>query len=127
MCSCEVINIISLQCKASATTELCTAFPYVLSDLFSKTILSGETSRLDLKLQMNICAGTKAADRGIRQANFYVLRGAFMPAVLVEMGFISNMVEESFLVNQQYQERIARTLFEGIKSFKFRYDRIRTS
>jgi len=98
----------------------------ILSDIMQAENLE-QSSNLANKLQMNICAGTKSCDRGVKQANFYVLRGAFMPAVLIEMGFISNPVEESFLVNKQYQERLARTIFEGIKSFKFRYDRIRTS
>jgi N-acetylmuramoyl-L-alanine amidase len=98
----------------------------ILSDIMQAENLE-QSSNLAMKLQMNICAGTKSSDRGIKQANFYVLRGAFMPAVLVEMGFISNPVEETFLVNRQYQDRLARTIFEGIKSFKFRYDRIRTS
>ena len=104
---------------------------YTDVDLILSDILQAEnlehSNNLAFKLQMNMCAGTQSSDRGIKQANFYVLRGAFMPAVLVEMGFISNPVEESFLVNRQYQERLARTIFEGIKSFKYRYDRIRTS
>ncbi len=98
----------------------------ILSDIMQAENLE-QSNNLALKLQMNTCAGTKSLNRGIKQANFYVLRGAFMPAVLVEMGFISNSVEESFLLNQQYQERLARTIFEGIKSFKYRYDRIRSS
>jgi N-acetylmuramoyl-L-alanine amidase len=98
----------------------------ILSDIMQAENLE-QSNNLALKLQMNTCAGTKSPDRGIKQANFYVLRGAFMPAVLVEMGFISNSVEEAFLVNLQYQERLARTIFEGIKSFKYRYDRIRSS
>lgn len=70
-------------------------------------------------------SGVQGSDRGVKQANFYVLRGAFMPAILVEMGFISNLNEEALLANQQYQERLARTIFEGIKRFKYNYDRIR--
>jgi N-acetylmuramoyl-L-alanine amidase len=98
----------------------------ILSDIMQAENLE-QSNNLAMKLQMNICAGTNSTDRGVKQANFYVLRGAFMPSVLVELGFISNPVEEAFLVNQQYQERLARTIFEGIKSFKYRYDRIRTS
>lgn len=98
----------------------------ILSDILQAENLE-QSSNLANKLQMNLCAGTKSCDRGVKQANFYVLRGAFMPSVLIEMGFISNAVEESFLVNRQYQERLARTIYEGLKSFKFRYDRIRTS
>lgn len=98
----------------------------ILSDMLQAENLE-HSSNLATKLQMNICTGTASCNRGIKQANFYVLRGAFMPAALVEMGFISNATEESFLVNRQYQERIARTIFEGIKSFKNHYDRIMTS
>jgi N-acetylmuramoyl-L-alanine amidase len=98
----------------------------ILSDIMQAENLE-QSNNLAMKLQMNICAGTTSVDRGVKQANFYVLRGAYMPSVLVELGFISNQVEEAFLVNHQYQERLARTIFEGIKSFKYRYDRIRTS
>jgi len=56
-----------------------------------------------------------------------VLRGAFMPSILVEMGFISHPEEEQLLVNEEYQDRLARTIFEGIKRFKFHYDRIRNT
>lgn len=96
-----------------------------LSDILQAENLE-QSSNLALKLQMNMVAGTSAPDRGVRQANFYVLRGAFMPAVLIEMGFISNAQEESYLSDKQYQERIARTIFEGVKSFKYKYDRIRS-
>ena len=50
-----------------------------------------------------------------------------MPSVLIELGFISNPDEERLLVNDEYQQRLARTIFEGIKRFKYRYDRIRNT
>ena len=50
-----------------------------------------------------------------------------MPSVLVELGFISNAEEERLLTNSEYQDRMARTIFEGIKRFKYRYDRIRNT
>ncbi|MDD3143170.1 MAG: N-acetylmuramoyl-L-alanine amidase, partial [Candidatus Cloacimonetes bacterium] len=76
-------------------------------------------------VQRNMVSGAQGQDRGVKQASFYVLRGAFMPAILIEMGFISNLNEEAVLANKQYQERLARTIFEGIKRFKYSYDRIR--
>jgi len=85
------------------------------------------SNNMALLIQQNLVAGTKSFDRGVKQANFYVLRGAFMPAVLIELGFISNEKEELLLSNAQYQERLARTIFEGLKRFKFRYDRIRNT
>lgn len=99
---------------------------FILSDLSQTEHLESSNSMAS-NVQQNLVAGTKAQDRGVKQANFYVLRGAFMPAILIEMGFISNPEEEQLLLNDEYQERLARTIFEGIKRFKFRYDRIRNT
>jgi N-acetylmuramoyl-L-alanine amidase len=59
-------------------------------------------------------------DRGVKQANFYVMRGTMgaMPSVLVEMGFISNPTEEKRLKTRSFQKNMADAIFEGIKSFK---------
>ncbi len=102
------------------------ALDFILSDLSQAEHLEN-SNNLALSVHQNIVAGSKAPDRGVKQANFYVLRGAFMPSILIEMGFISNPDEEAILSNQQYQERIARTIFEGIKHFKYRFDRIRNT
>lgn len=99
---------------------------FILSDLSQAEHLEG-SNMLATSVQQNMVAGTKSMDRGVKQANFYVLRGAFMPSILIEMGFISNLEEEQLLVNPEYQERLARTIFEGIKRFKYRYDRIRNT
>lgn len=99
---------------------------FILSDL-SQTEHLESSNELAGNIQQNIVAGTKSYDRGVKQANFYVLRGAFMPAVLVELGFISNPDEERLLIDDEYQQRLARTIFEGIKRFKYRYDRIRNT
>ncbi len=99
---------------------------FILTDL-SQTEHLESSNMLAASVQQNMVAGTKSMDRGVKQANFYVLRGAFMPSILIEMGFISNPEEEQLLINQEYQERLARTIFEGIKRFKYRYDRIRNT
>ena len=99
---------------------------FILSDL-SQTEHLESSNNLAGNIQMNLVAGSGFYDRGVKQANFYVLRGAFMPSVLVELGFISNPDEEKQLTDPLYQERLARTIFEGIKRFKYRYDRIRNT
>lgn len=100
------------------------ALNFILSDLCQTEYLEN-SNNMALLIQQSLVSGTEASDRGVKQANFYVLRGAFMPAVLIEVGFISNEREEELLGNAEYQERLARTIFEGVKRFKFRYDRIR--
>jgi N-acetylmuramoyl-L-alanine amidase len=56
-------------------------------------------------------------DRGVKQAGFAVLRGTFMPAVLVEIGFISNRNEEQLLADAGAQERIARKLAAAVRDY----------
>ena len=55
---------------------------------------------------------------GVRQGPFWVLVGATMPNVLVEIGYISNKKESKLLKNKTTQEEIARAIFLGIKKFK---------
>jgi N-acetylmuramoyl-L-alanine amidase len=56
-------------------------------------------------------------NRGVKQAGFAVLRGTFMPSVLVEVGFISNQTEERMLRDAETQEAIARRLVAAVKEF----------
>jgi N-acetylmuramoyl-L-alanine amidase len=55
--------------------------------------------------------------RRVAQAPFYVLRGAAMPAVLVETGFISEKSEARLLANPSYQEKLAKALAKGIAAY----------
>jgi len=99
---------------------------FILSDLSQTEHLESSNS-MAINVQQNLIAGTQGCDRGVKQANYKDLSGAIMHSILVEMGFISNAEEEQLLMNEEYQERVARTIFEGIKRFKFRYDRIRNT
>jgi N-acetylmuramoyl-L-alanine amidase len=53
-------------------------------------------------------------DNGVREGPFWVLVGAQMPAVLVEVGFISHPTEAVRMVNKSYQKRLAEGMAEGI-------------
>lgn len=76
-----------------------------------------QSSRLAELIQtsMNAVAGTQ--DRGVKQAPFRVLEGAEMPAVLVEVGFLSNPDEEDELAGRAYRERIVEALSEAVQRF----------
>jgi N-acetylmuramoyl-L-alanine amidase len=56
-------------------------------------------------------------DRGVKQAPFVVLIGASMPSILAEISFISNPQEEKQLKTPEYRQRIAESLFEGVRSY----------
>lgn len=59
----------------------------------------------------------RVPDHGVKQALFYVLLGARMPAILVETGFISNPSEETRLRSRKYQTGAAEAIARGVKEF----------
>lgn len=54
---------------------------------------------------------------GIKAANFHVLRGTRMPAVLIEIGFLSNSGEERLLKNGYYRQQIAESIEKGVEDY----------
>ncbi len=57
-------------------------------------------------------------NRGLKQAGFYVLIGASMPNVLVEVGYISNRNEERKLKSAAYRQKVAKGIYSGIMRFR---------
>jgi N-acetylmuramoyl-L-alanine amidase len=53
----------------------------------------------------------------VKKGNFYVIRETSMPSVIVEGGFISNPKERNKLRLDQYQEKVARGIVDGIHTY----------
>jgi len=66
---------------------------------------------------------TSSRNRGVKQAGFYVLVGASMPNVLVEVGFLSNEKEAKNLNKHQYRKKIATALYDAIITYKSNYEK----
>ena len=66
--------------------------------------------------------GPIRSDRGISQDPFFVLWKTAMPAVLIELGFISNQTDLNSLRSADNRQKIAERLFEAFKSYKVLYD-----
>ena len=60
---------------------------------------------------------SKIEDHGVKYALFYVLVGAEMPSILVEISFISNREEEKRLATNNYRDRIAKAIAKGIDKY----------
>ena len=56
-------------------------------------------------------------DRGLFQSKFYVINHTTVPAILVEMGFISNDAERAKLVTEKHKQQIAKSIAEGIVEY----------
>ena len=76
-----------------------------------------ESSALATRIQEELAEVTGSQGRGIKQAPFRVLVGAAMPAVLVEVAFISNAEEEKLLTSDAYQNKVAAALVRGIARY----------
>jgi N-acetylmuramoyl-L-alanine amidase len=77
-----------------------------------------ESSALASRIQEELADVTGSQGRGVKQAPFRVLVGASMPAVLVEVAFISNPDEEKLLASEAYQTKVAASLARGIERFR---------
>ena len=96
-----------------------------LQDLVSKIALKekiDESREFATRIQNELYSGlslysANVKNRGIRKAPFVVLIGAKMPAVLAEIGFISNKTDENLMKTAAYRAEVAEYLFEGIVSY----------
>ncbi len=84
----------------------------VESIVLAREILSG----IDAKV------GKLTVNRGLKEEDFYVVRNAKMPAVLVEVGFLSNPEEAVRLTDEAYLIKIAEGIYDGIKSFISKFE-----
>ena len=73
--------------------------------------------RLARAIQKRLAAATGRADRGVKTANFGMIRVPTMPAALVELPFISNPAEEELLRGPGFQDRCARAIAEGVAEY----------
>ena len=62
----------------------------------------------------------KRRNRGVKQQPLAVLRGSTMPAVLVELGFLTNPGEEDFLQSARGKELLASAIYRAVKSYKLK-------
>lgn len=94
----------------------------VLWDL-AQTFYVRESSELAELLLNELGQIPKVGNRGIKSAPFFVLIGAAMPSVLVEVAFITNPQEERKLQRGGYRQQVAEALLAGIAEFKARYEK----
>ena len=83
-------------------------------------ILASNKLAIDLQRGVlgSLCKSYKnVRDSGVREGPFWVLVGAQMPAVLVEVGFVSNPMEAKRLVSRKYQKKLAMGLADGIERY----------
>ena len=91
-------------------------------DLIQATIaqsaFASKSEQFASMVQKEIKKRVQSKDRGVKQAGFYVLMGASMPNVLVELGFISNPSEEKKLRSPQYRDQLATAIYRAVEQYQ---------
>jgi N-acetylmuramoyl-L-alanine amidase len=96
----------------------------ILIDMVGNEYLR-ESQDLSIVINEEFGSSLKKIDRlnlGIGQANFWVLNGAYMPAVLIEIGFISNPAEGKLLTSESLQKDMASSICDAVMRFKERVE-----
>lgn len=68
-------------------------------------------------MHQHVLAATKMPDRKVREENFKVLRLTQMPAVLLEIGYLSNESDESLMLTSEFQDKVADSIVAAIKEY----------
>jgi N-acetylmuramoyl-L-alanine amidase len=93
---------------------------FIITDMAQNEHLR-ESSDLALTIQNGLIDVHPGPNRGVQQANFAVLRGSYMPAVLVEIGFGSNQSEATYLSDQDNQRALARNIAQSVLDYLAHY------
>lgn len=96
--SIEVVPILNAMLEEEFTTE---------SILLAKAILG----------QLDVTMGDLIPSRGIKAEEWFVVRNAKMPSVLVELGFVTNQEDASLMTEDTYLQKLSDALYKGIVEF----------
>ncbi len=83
--------------------------------LYYPTSVTGQAFAAEVQEQLVL--QTKLVNRGIKPRDLYVLRKTRMPAVLVEVGFLTNPLENELLNSEEFRSKCARAIADGVTQY----------
>jgi N-acetylmuramoyl-L-alanine amidase len=110
-------SVIQLEKPAAGRAGRADIVKTILWDL-AQSDFQVESSRLAETVLDSMTQALRIPHRGVKQAGFYVLGGAAMPAILIEIGFVTNPREEKRLKESRYRDEIARAIVSGLADYK---------
>jgi N-acetylmuramoyl-L-alanine amidase len=78
---------------------------------------SSSGKKLATKVHNYLIQGTEQKDRGVKTANFYVLKYTSMPAILCECGFMDNKIEAELMKSTAFRKECSQEIAKGICSY----------
>lgn len=93
---------------------------FILWDMVQNEFIN-ESSELAELVQRELSKVIDIRNRGVKQAGLKVLKGLQMPAVLIELAFLSNPREEKLLRDTEFHRKVVRGIIEAIRRFQNRH------
>lgn len=90
---------------------------YIIFEL-SQSLYMDKSIEMAELVQQSLVGNANRADKGVKQAGFWVLWATSMPSILIELDFISNPTQEKYLASQKGQRELADAIFEGFLTYK---------
>jgi len=90
---------------------------YIIFSLYGSAYLNS-SAIFASKVQKHLVNNSNMTDRNVQQAGFLVLYKVAMPSILIELGFISNIEEEKFLIREDTQEILALSIYNAFVEYK---------
>lgn len=122
----EARAVAAVENAAVAFEDSKTAMHNITSDIALWESYFSEHRAQSLQLAKILCDSAAEnldiKNRGVKTARFYVLKGVRLPAILVEIGFISNLAEERKLKNPEYRRQVASVLASAILQYKSAFE-----
>ncbi len=116
----EAIRVAALE-NATSTHQL-SDLQNILADIMKNSKID-ESSRLAQQVQDALSSGLtdrkypQVKSLGVKKAPFYVLIGAEMPAILIEMAFLSNKTDANQVKKEGYQDALAAEIVQGLQRY----------
>ena len=95
---------------------------YIMFDLTQFTFLD-QSINLASFVQDHFKANCSRSDRGVKQGGFLVLKHTTMPSILVELGYISNSQEETYLSKEKSHKELAKAIHNAFLAYKTNYEK----
>lgn len=90
---------------------------YIIMSMFADTYLD-QSLNFASKTQKQYTKQAGRVDKGVKRASLWVLWRTYMPSVLTEIGYLSNLKEELFLGSEKGQDYVASGLFRSFREYK---------
>jgi len=94
---------------------------YITLSMFQSSSID-QSIDLSQRVQNKFKNEANRRDRGVKQAGFWVLYKTTMPGILIELGFLSNPIEEKFLLSEEGQTQLAKSIYKAFSEFKNDYE-----